>query len=260
MPSAASIINRNRQKTLRRFRCDLHVHTCLSPCAELDMYPGAVVAKALEEKIDILAISDHNSSENVRFVMEAAAGKPIKIIPGMEITSEEEVHLLALFNTLSELCKIQEIVYAHLPGTNREEIFGCQAIVNGEGEVEGFNERFLLGATRLPLTEIVRQVHALGGVAVAAHIDRPSFSVISQLGFVDPEVPFDALEVSRSLGIAKGRLKYPELASYRFLTSSDAHLLKDIGRGITEMMLENPSFDELKRALKGQNGRATIEE
>ncbi|HUH67118.1 MAG TPA: PHP domain-containing protein [Syntrophales bacterium] len=240
---------------LKAFRCDLHVHTCLSPCADLGMYPGALVDKAIAEKLDIVAICDHNASENVEFVIKRAEGKPITILPGMEITSSEEVHLLALFDTTDALIKLQELVYSNLSGTNREEVFGCQAIVNDQDEVEGFNDRFLLGATRLSLTEIIDHVHRLDGLAIASHIDRESFSVISQLGFIDPEIDLDALEISRKTGIQGARAKYPELSGYPFIESSDAHFIDDIGHGSTTIFLERGNIAELRMAFSGHGGR-----
>jgi PHP family Zn ribbon phosphoesterase len=240
---------------LRVFCCDLHIHTCLSPCGDLDMYPNAVVDKAIAEKLDIIAICDHNASENMQFVLKLAEGKPLTVLPGIEITSSEEVHLLALFNTLDDLKNIQDIIYDHLSGTNREEIFGCQAIVNDLNEVEGFNDRFLLGATKLSLQDIVHHIHRLGGLAIASHIDRESFSVIGQLGFIDPDIPFDALEVTHQTGIRTARLKYPELSHYPFIESSDAHFIKDIGQGITTMFLETGTISELKMAFEHRNGR-----
>jgi 3',5'-nucleoside bisphosphate phosphatase len=240
---------------LRAFRCDLHVHTCLSPCADLDMYPRAVVDKAIAEKLDIIAICDHNASENTQFVLRSAEGKPLIVLPGMEITSSEEVHLLALFDTLDGLTKIQNIIYDHLSGTNREEIFGCQAIVNDLDEVEGFNDRFLLGATKLSLPEIIDQIHGFGGLVIASHIDRESFSVISQLGFIDPEIHLDALEVTRHLGVKEARMKFPELSGYPFIESSDAHFIDDIGRGATTIFLESGTISELKMAFRHQDGR-----
>jgi PHP family Zn ribbon phosphoesterase len=240
---------------LRAFRCDLHVHTCLSPCADLDMYTGAIVEKAIAENLDIIAVCDHNASENTQFVLRSAEGRPLTVLPGMEITSREEVHLLALFDTLDELGNIQEIVYDHLSGTNREEVFGCQAIVNDSGEVEGFNDRFLLGATTLSLHEIVRHIHSYGGLAIASHIDREGFSVISQLGFLDPDIPFDALEITHQTGTRDGRLKYPELSLHPFIESSDAHFIDDIGRGTTTMFLERGTIDELKMAFERRGGR-----
>lgn len=240
---------------LRAFRCDLHVHTCLSPCADLDMYPRAVVDKAVVEKLDIIAICDHNASENAQFVLRSAEGKPLIVLPGMEITSSEEVHLLALFDTLDGLTKIQNIIYGHLSGMNREEIFGCQAIVNDLDEVEGFNDRFLLGAVKLSLPEIVDQIHGFGGLVIASHIDRESYSIISQLGFIDPDVHLDALEVTHNTGFKEARIKYPELSAYPFIESSDAHFINDIGQVATTIFLERGTISELKMAFRRQGGR-----
>jgi len=219
---------------LRAFRCDLHIHTCLSPCADLDMYPRALIEKSITEKLDVIAVCDHNASENVSSVLSLAKGKPITVLPGMEVSSLEEVHVLALFDDLRNLLKFQAIVYEHLPGKNREDIFGPQVIVNDQDEVEGMNERLLIGATNLSLNNIVSDINALGGLAVASHIDRPSYSVLSQLGFVDLETHFDALEISAATGIKEARRLYPELSGHAFIKSSDAHSLRDIGRGFTK--------------------------
>jgi len=231
------------------------MHTCLSPCAGLDMYPSALVGRAVAEKLDVIAICDHNASENVPHVIRAARGHELVVLPGMEITSREEVHLLALFDRMDCLQRLQDIVYSHLPGINDESRFGCQAIVNELDEVEGFNERLLIGATELAVADLVGHIHDFGGLTVASHIDRESFSVISQLGFVDPEIPFDALEISGRTGLADARRKYPDLARYPFLTSSDAHRIEEIGGGYTEILLEEPSVQELKMAFAGLEGR-----
>jgi PHP family Zn ribbon phosphoesterase len=240
---------------IRAFRCDLHVHTCLSPCADLDMYPTALVRRAVEEGLDLIAICDHNASENVPYVIRAAAGTDLTVLPGMEVTSLEEVHVIALFENMNPLLALQQIVYDHLPGTNDEQRFGCQAIVNEFDEVEGFNERLLIGATGLPLDGLIHQVHELAGVTIASHIDRESFSVISQLGFVDPRIGFDALEISRTTGVAAARRRYPDLEHYPFLISSDAHRIDQIGKGFSEICLARPALSELKLAFAGLEGR-----
>jgi len=219
------------------------------------MYPRAVVEKSIAEQLDIIAICDHNAMENVQFVLRSVEGKPLTVLPGVEITSSEEVHLLALFDTLDDLMKIQNIIYDHLPGTNREEIFGCQVIVNDLDEVEGFNDRFLLGATKLSLLEIINYIHDFNGLAIASHIDRESFSIIGQLGFIDPGIPFDALEITYQTGIRNARAKYPELSHFPFVESSDAHFIKDIGRGVTTMVLERATIAELKMAFEHRRGR-----
>ena len=245
---------------LKVFNCDLHIHTCLSPCAELDMHPRALVERSLEKKLDMIAISDHNASANVRYVMEAAAGKNIQIIPAMEITTSEEVHLLALFGSLPDLMKLQTIIDQHLFGENDETRFGVQAIVNELGEVEGLNNQLLIGATDLAIDDTVDIIHQFGGLAIPAHIDRESFSVLSQLGFIDEHAHFDALEISKLTGIRQGRLRYQELNRYPFITSSDAHFIRDIGISTTKILMAEPNFTELTMAFSGQNGRRILEQ
>lgn len=219
------------------------------------MYPRAIVGKAVEEKLDCIAICDHNTAENVRFVENAAQGFPVKVFPGMEITSREEVHIVALFDNLQDLLALQETIYHHLAGENDEERFGCQVIVNELDEVEGICDRLLIGATDLPLTTIVETIHKRGGLAIAAHIDRESFSVISQLGFIAPEMQFDALEISPRLSLSKAKELFPELSEWPFITSSDAHFLGDIGRSVTRLVMEEPTLNEIKRALRGESNR-----
>ncbi len=240
---------------LRAFRCDLHIHTCLSPCADLDMYPRALIEKTIIEKLDVIAVCDHNASENVQYVLSLAKGKPITVLPGMEVSSLEEVHVLALFDDLRDLIKLQATVYEHLPGKNREDIFGPQVIVNDRDEVESMNERLLIGATDLPIKHIINEIHSLGGLAVASHIDRPSYSILSQLGFIDPETPFDALEISAATGIKQARRQYPELSAYAFIKSSDAHFIRDIGLEFSTMILQAANIHELKLAFARQDGR-----
>ena len=235
---------------LRGFRCDLHIHTCLSPCADLDMSPAALVEKAILEKLDIIAICDHNASENVEYVIKAAENKPLFVFPGMEITSKEEVHIVALFEKVEDLKEIQGIVYGSLKGTNREEIFGCQPIVNEVDEVEGFNDRLLIGATGLSLHQIVELIHTMKGLAIAAHVDRESFSILGQLGFIPSDLELDAIEISSVRG-----KQNPEISGYPIITSSDAHFINDIGTRITTIYMERPSIYELKLAMLGREGR-----
>jgi PHP family Zn ribbon phosphoesterase len=245
---------------LKVFNCDLHVHTCLSPCAELDMHPVALVQKALEANLDMIAICDHNSSANVPYVINAARKCKLKILPGMEITTSEEVHLLAIFDSLSNLTLMQNIIDQHLPGENDENRFGVQAIVNENGEVEGINNQLLIGATDLSLDTLISYIHQFDGLAIAAHIDRESFSVLGQLGFIDDNAGFDALEITRLTGFEQARIRYHELCKYSFIVSSDSHFIKDIGSVITRIILVEPSFAELKMALTKQDGRLVMEQ
>jgi len=244
---------------IREFRCDFHVHTCLSPCADLDMYPRAIVAMSLARRLDIIAICDHNASENVQYVMKAAKSTGLTVFAGMEITSSEEVHILALFDRIENLSALQDLVYRYLPGENDEDYFGCQAIVNDHDEVEGLSERLLIGSTELPLQQIVDEIHDRCGVAIAAHIDRESFSILGQLGFILDSISLDALEISSRTGLAQARRLYPELAQFPFIESSDSHVITDIGKGITRAFLEEPTTSELKMAFQKREGRYILE-
>ncbi len=235
------------------------MHTCLSPCGDLDMHPTSIVKECIAQRLDIIAICDHNSSENVQYVLNAALHTDLVVIPGMELSTREEVHIVALFENLQQLGGLQEVVYANLSGTNDEDAFGIQAVVNEAGEVEGFNEHLLIGATDIPINDAVDLIHSLGGLAIASHIDRTSFGLLGQLGFVPPGVPFDALEISANLGIQKARERYPELRGYQFVTSSDAHYVRDIGKASIRMFMESPAFSEIRLALSKSSGRYVME-
>jgi 3',5'-nucleoside bisphosphate phosphatase len=243
---------------MRIFSCDLHIHTCLSPCAELDMHPSAIVKKAMEKNLDMIAICDHNSSENVEYVIRAASDKMLVVLPGMEVNSREEVHVIALFESVTALRNFQSCVYASLEGENNEDVFGVQAVVNELGEVEGFNSRLLIGATGMSLNSLIDRIHEFGGLAIASHIDREYFGVLGQLGFIPPDAAFDALEISALTGIEKARGLYPELSGYTFITSSDAHFVSDIGSSPTGFLLEAPSFAEIRLALRAEAGRRVM--
>jgi 3',5'-nucleoside bisphosphate phosphatase len=208
----------------------------------------------------MIAICDHNSSANVPYVINAAAGSHLKVLPGMEITTSEEVHLLALFDSLTNLAKLQSLIEKHLFGENDEKRFGVQAIVNEHAEVEGICNQLLIGATDLSLDTLINYIHDIEGLAIAAHIDRESFSVLSQLGFIDDNAHFDALEITSNTGISQARFRYKELDNYSFIVSSDAHFINDVGLTATRILLEEPSFIELKMALGRQKGRCIVEQ
>ncbi|RKY06985.1 MAG: histidinol-phosphatase, partial [Planctomycetota bacterium] len=151
---------------------DLHVHTCLSPCAEPEMTPQAIVRRAKERNLDVIAICDHNSAENVGAVKKAGASQGVGVLGGMEICSSEEVHILALFDNDEALFEMQTIVYDHLFGENDAKYFGEQLILDEHDEVVGTTDRLLIGSTTLGVSEIVETVGGLGGLgglAVASH-------------------------------------------------------------------------------------------
>jgi len=242
---------------LRPFKADLHIHTCLSPCTELDMSPKGILTSAKKKGLGIIGICDHNSSENALAVMKAAQKMKIHVFPGMEVTSQEEVHVLALFDEIENALNLQKFVYKNLPGENDEQAFGMQVIVNEKEEVEGFSNKLLIGATTIPLKEVIRLIHSFSGIAIASHIDRESFSIIGQLGFIPDNLELDALEISPNISFEEARKRYAY--DYPLTCSSDAHYPDDIGKSFTTLLLEDATVAEIKKALKNEDGRRLIQ-
>ncbi|MGZ4886392.1 MAG: PHP domain-containing protein [Candidatus Aminicenantales bacterium] len=241
---------------LRRFKADLHIHTCLSPCGELTMYPRGLVGKALEKGLDIIAVTDHNATENAAAVGEAAAGTRLTVLPGLEMTTEEEAHILGLFDPGTDLGPLLAAVYRNLPDIPaRRSFIKDQVIVDAEDGVTGFNPHCLIGATRFTVYEAVGLIHEHGGMAVASHIDREAFSLISQLGFIPPDLALDAIEVSPLLSFAEAREAFGALTSLPLLRFSDAHRPEEVGRATMDFLLAEPRLEEIRKALAGRDGR-----
>lgn len=241
------------------FRADLHIHTCLSPCADLFMTPRNIIEKAASLGINMIAVCDHNSAENIAVAHDIGRKRGITVIPGMEITSAEEVHILGLFSNLDMAYNMQEQVYAHLqPGRNDEDAFGMQVVVNEEDEVLGFNKRLLIGATDLSIDRVVAFIHGFQGIAIASHIDREGFGIIGQLGFIPSETGFDALEISSRMPLEKAAETFDRYRSIPWITSSDAHELEDIGRKTVGLHMNHATFEEFCLALRGVDGRKVV--
>lgn len=235
---------------MKRFKADLHIHTCLSPCAELDMSPRNIVREAIKRGLDIIGICDHNSAENVPYVKKSAENKGLTIIGGMEVTSREEVHILGLFDNEEALFAMQQIIYDNLPGSNDEKRYGDQVVVNENDEVMDFNRRLLIGATELSIESIINRIHELHGLAIAAHVDRESFSLISQLGFIPEGLAVNALEVSR-----KEKTGDFKNSGFPIVAFSDAHFLNDIGKRFTNFFMERVNLEEIRKSLGGEANR-----
>lgn len=244
---------------LNEYRADLHIHTILSPCTELtEMSPNAIVKTARQMGLNLIAICDHNSCENVTATRKISLGSDLAVLAGIEITSKEEVHTLGLFDQEKEGLAVQEIVYRNLPGENDEESFGYQVIANENDEVLGFNKKLLIGATTLPLEAVVDLIHSFHGLAIAAHIDREGFSIIGQLGFIPPGLALDALEISPRMSVLEAKGKIPQCNDYPLVRSSDAHTLNDIGKASTTFLMEKVSVREMTLALTGKEGRKVL--
>ena len=220
------------------------------------MTPKGIVEKAASLGINIIAVCDHNSAENVEVTKDLAKKKGISVIAGMEISSSEEVHVLGFFKDTESVLKMQAVVYENLQaGENDEDKFGMQVVVNEDNEVLGFNKRLLIGATSLSVNKVVDLIHGFNGIAAASHIDRDVFGIIGHLGFIHPDIKFDALEISYRLKFKEALIKYGAYSHIPWVSSSDAHRIEDIGRRTTRFFMSHSTFEEFSLALKGAEGR-----
>ena len=241
---------------LKQFKTDLHIHTCLSPCADIGITPSKIVKRAIEKGIDIIAVTDHNSAENTAAAKKAAEGTGLTVLAGMEIASSEEAHILALFDDIEGIIRLQDIVYMNLmPGENDEKRFGHQIVADENDTVLGFNKRLLIGAASLTAHSIVKIIHLFGGLAIASHIDRSFFSVISQFGFIPDDIRFDALEISFRLSRKEAERKFREYNHIPWVSSSDSHRIDDIGARTSTFSMKEPTIAEMLSAFKNIDGR-----
>ena len=186
---------------MKTLLADFHIHTLLSPCAEIEMTPHHIIMRAAQYGVDAVAITDHNASANAAAAVEAAKSYGVKVFPGMEVECREEAHIVVLFDTLEQLAAWQKIVDANMSGLkNNAERFGAQFIVDDDDNFIAEEERMLLGPLKLPAAEVIQKVNAMGGMAIAAHVDRPSYSLLMQLGFLPSDMGLAAAEIS-SAGI-----------------------------------------------------------
>ncbi len=210
------------------------------------MSPGEIVARAAAAGMDGIALTDHQSARNAPAIRECAARAGIACLFGMELCSAEEVHALALFDTVEAALAMTERIYAALPKrVNDPDAFGDQPVVTADEDIVEMEWRMLAAACRLSLPEAAAECRRLGGLFVAAHVDRSSFSVFSQLGAI-PEGCFDAVELSRTADEATWRAKCGDFAVTR---SSDAHNPDDVARVWSEAPLDGFSIAELRRAF-----------
>jgi len=209
---------------------DFHIHSALSPCAANDMTPNNIVGMAVLNGLDVIAVTDHNTFGNVESVMKVAAKHNIIVLPGAEIDTAEEVHVLCLFCDLDSALAFENCLSSYYSGfPNRKDIFGDQLLFDENDNLVGEIDRMLLSATSISFDNLFALVSEFGGAFIPAHIDRSSYSVLSNLGFLPEYLNIPAVEVSPG-GLSKsfldGNNKIPP--NTRIVTSSDAHYLWDI--------------------------------
>lgn len=227
---------------------DFHIHTALSPCGEESMTPNNIVNMALLNGLDAIAITDHNSCENVEVVMKVAQDKELIVIPGIEVETKEEIHVVCLFYRLEDVYNVQEIIYSHLPQIkNKEKIFGKQLVFNEEDDVIRELDKMLSFATSLSIDKVYDLVRLNSGIMIPAHIDRPSYSILSNLGMLPSNLDLPTLEVSRHCDYESYIKKYPK---HRLLRSSDAHELGYIGICESQLSVQERSIKSILDCLK----------
>lgn len=222
------------------------------------MIPPLIVEEALSRGINLIAITDHNSSANVEAVQRAAKATGLTVLPGLELQTREEVHLLCLFDTLAQLEVWQTFVDVHLPPLqNNIEYFGEQFVVDASGEFIRREPQLLLTSADISLKEAVSSVSELDGLAIPAHVNRPAFSLIANLGFVPLDVPFPALEISRHLTPAQACEKFPQLQQFPLIQNGDVHRLDEfLGANVCHMAA--PTIAELRLALRQEQQRSLV--
>ena len=220
-------------------RIDLHNHSCLSPCADDGMLPSLLALQAMERGIRILALTDHNAGENLPAFAEACRLCRIMPVFGIEVTTIEEVHLLVLFEAIEEAMAFSAQVQATLPRRrNRRERFGRQIICDVAGTITGELDLMLSGASSLSFDAVVTDALAAGALVIPAHIDRPAYSVLANLGFL-PDLPYSAVEMIR-----------PTPQPWTVVTASDAHFLEEVGKRSCIVEMDEIGWGALKRSLR----------
>ncbi len=235
---------------------DLHIHSALSPCAEVEMLPELIVMKAEMEGLDVIAVCDHNSAENAAACVEASRGSTVRVLPGIECETREGVHVLGIFDSPEQAAQLQEFIWSRLPDEpNRPEFFGQQMVVTADGEFVRYNPRLLATSADAGVEEVVGRIRDLGGLALPSHVDKTFAGLIGVLGFIPDGLELEGVEISAALEPAEARARFPQLAGLGLVRSSDAHRLSEIGQAWTAAWLEKRTVEEIRSALCGRDGR-----
>lgn len=229
---------------------DLHLHSCLSPCGDMDMTPNNLVNMAKLLGLDVIALTDHNTSRNCAAAMAVGREIGLTVIPGMELTTAEDIHAVCLFPTLEKAMAWDAYVDAHrIKIRNRADIYGRQVLMNENDEEVGELEHLLLPATEIPITSAYQTVKSFGGICFPAHIDRDSLSILSVLGEIDAACGFKTAELADKSKLEALRRLHPILDTLQLVTDSDAHYLENMRDAENVLEAEENSPEAVLRAL-----------
>ncbi|HHT97084.1 MAG TPA: PHP domain-containing protein [Clostridiales bacterium] len=229
---------------------DLHIHSCLSPCGDDDMTPANIVGMAVVNNLDVIAITDHNTCRNCGPAIEMAKEYGIIVIPGMELCTSEEVHILCLFSNLENAMKFSDYVYSQLIKVkNNEEIFGKQEVYNNMDEIIDHEPYLLINASNISFNQVDLLVKEYNGIMIPAHIDKNSNSVFSNLGFIPPESKFNTIEFASKEKIEEFYHQHKGLDKYNVIINSDAHYLENINKRTNYIECDSRDKEEILRKL-----------
>ncbi|MEO2263596.1 PHP domain-containing protein [Dorea sp. YH-dor228] len=233
---------------------DLHLHSCLSPCGDDDMTPANLVGMASVKGLDVIALTDHNSCKNCPAAMKHGEEYGVIVIPGMELTTAEEVHVVCLFPDLESAMSFDAYIYEHiLPIKNRENIFGKQQIMNEFDQVIGQVDRLLISATDISFDHVFSLVESYHGIAYPAHIDKSTTSLLSNLGFVPPDSTFSCAEINNFDHLHRIQKEHPYFLNCNMISSSDAHYLIDINEPYYQIHSESRKIPHILNSLIHRN-------
>ncbi len=231
--------------------CDLHIHSCLSPCGDNDMTPNNLANMAALSGCEIIAITDHNTCKNAPAVMKAGEAIGLLVVPGMELCTSEEAHVVCLFETLEGAMEFDSYIYKNMPHIqNRADIFGEQRMLDENDEFLGLEENLLLVSSFVSVNEVKALAEQYGGTAFPAHVDRDSYSVTAALGSIPAEAGFASAEVTRDCDLDKLKLLYPELEGMRIVRDSDAHYLESLTGEPGRLTLPEKTVSAVVNALR----------
>ena len=239
------------QDGLRQVTYDLHLHSCLSPCGDEEMTPANIVGMAVIKELDVIALTDHNSCKNCPAFLEVADAYGITAIPGMELTTMEEVHVVCLFEELEDAMAFDSYVYEHLLNIpNDETIFGRQLVMNAEEEILDKVDKLLINATDIGFDEVYGLMEKFHGIMIPAHLDKSTTSLLSNLGFIPPDSKFRVAELKDLKNLHRLRREHPYLEQCRIISDSDAHYLPDIHEPEYTLLVKELSRKGVMEALR----------
>lgn len=225
-----------------KVKYDFHIHSCLSPCGDSEMTPGNIVNMAKLLGLDAIALTDHNTCLNCPAAISFGKKAGLCVVPGMELCTAEEVHIICLFPTVEKALGFSDYVEKHsVQMKNRPDIFGNQTIIDENDEPAGEYENLLIASSDITVDKVKKTVAQFGGICYPAHIDRGSYSIISNLGAITREMDFAVAEVSDYGNAEMLKSDFPVLNEMKIIRSSDAHKLETLCRELHEIELENLS-------------------